>query len=263
MRTVKYFPILLCLFVAGAVAARAADPEQAVRQTVQRYYEACFAAQWKTAEQYVDRQSVELFRANPPSRFYKFEILKVEFHKGGREALVTAGVDMPVSQFGGRIMTLNAYTQWRLNKGKWYLVISPAPTLPVAMQAARSLPPAKKLVELQFDHIELDFGWKRQGDPVQVEFPFTNVSDHPVQVTVAFVSFCDCMKATVSKETVAPGESASVRFSIDDSTPFTFNFHQGIGVKVEPGGATMDVHVFGFLAPASENPPESEAPAKP
>ncbi|MBI4443054.1 MAG: DUF1573 domain-containing protein [Acidobacteria bacterium] len=256
MRSGKYFSILLCLFVGGAVAARAADPEQAVRQTVQRYYEACMAAQWKTAEKYVDRQSIEIFRANPPSRLLKYEIRKVEFRKEGQEAVVTVGVDSPVEQFGGRIMTLNAFTLWRLNKGKWYLVISPAPPLPVVMQAARLLPPPKKLVELQFDSPEADFGWKRQGDPVHLEFPFTNVSDHPVRVTASLVSICDCMSVTVSKETVAPGEKASVLFTIEDSTPFTFNFHQGIGIKAEPGGGILDLDIIGFFAPASENPPQ-------
>ena len=149
MRTGKYFLVLLCLFVAGALA-RAADPEQAVRQTVQRYYEACLAGKWKTAEQYVERESLEMFRANPPSKFYKYEIRKVEFHEGGREAVATVGVDMPVSQLGGRIMTLNAYTRWRLNKGKWYMFVSPSPPLPVAMQVPRTLPPPKKPEELQF-----------------------------------------------------------------------------------------------------------------
>ena len=38
MRTGKYFPILLCLFVAGAVAACAAEPEQAGLSRRQDFY---------------------------------------------------------------------------------------------------------------------------------------------------------------------------------------------------------------------------------
>ncbi|MBI4465097.1 MAG: DUF1573 domain-containing protein [Acidobacteria bacterium] len=262
MRIRNQFAVCVCLLVV-AMTAEAADPEKSLRETVQKFYQACIEGKWKTAEQYVDRESVEVFRSNPPSGFYKFQIQKVEFQKEGNEALVTLGLDTPVAQVGGKIMTLNAQTIWRASKGKWYMVISKAPPLPALMEAARLAQTAPKLLtELKFDYIQYDFDYRRQGDRIEVEFPFVNVSDHPVQVSASLVTFCDCITVKVTQDTISPGEKASVLFTLEDSTPFTFYYHQGIGVKVEPGGGTMNLHVIGFLAPAADNPPGGELPSE-
>ena len=264
VRPSKRFVSGICCLLIGTVMASAADPEKSLRETVQRFYQAALEAQWKTAEQYVDSQSRDLFRANPPGRFHKFEVRKVEFLKDKREALVTVGVDMPVAQIGGTVMTLNAQTVWRESKGKWYMLVNPAPPMPV-VKGITSAAVAKQvqLNELRFDYTEFDFGWKRQGDRVAIEFPFVNVSDHAVRVFASLVTTCNCITVSVSKETVAPGEKASVLFTLEDSTPFTFYYHQGIGVRVEPGDGSAILDIVGFLAPASENPPESAAPSNP
>ncbi|MBI4460924.1 MAG: DUF1573 domain-containing protein [Acidobacteria bacterium] len=260
MQKLSRFAYLSCLLILDIAVAVAADPKKSLEDTVTRFYEAYIHSQWKTAEKYVDRESIEVFRAQPKGGVLKYAIRKIELSEGGKEALVTLGLDQPVAQVG-RVMTLNVQTRWKLSKGKWYVVVASPPPLPAVMQAAP--PPAEKPVaELHFDYTEYDFGWKRQGDRIAVEFPFVNVSDHPVQVSAALVSECNCIEVNVSKETVAPGERASVLFMLI-SSPFTFYYHQGIGITIEPGGGSMILDIAGFLAPAADNPPTESSQATP
>ncbi|MBI3896112.1 MAG: DUF1573 domain-containing protein [Acidobacteria bacterium] len=255
------FACLCCVLSLGmAIIAEAADPRKSLEDTVNRFYEAYIQSKWKTAEKYVDRESIEVFRSQPKGGVSRYEIRKIELSEGGQEALVTMGLDTPVPQVG-KILTLNAETRWRLSKGKWYVIVGAPPPLTAVMQAT-SPPPVKPATELRFDYIEHDFGQKRQGDLILVEFPFVNVSDHPVQVTADLVSLCNCIEVKVSKNPVAPGERASVLFRLA-STPFTFYYHQGIGIKVEPGGGSMILDIVGFLAPAEYNPPTERSQATP
>ena len=260
MQKLGRFACLNCLLLLGITAAVAADPRKSLEDTANRFYEAYVQSKWKTAEKYVDSESIEVFRSQPKGGISRHEIRKIELLEGGKEALVTVGLDTPVPQLG-RVMTLNAQARWKLSKGKWYVVIGSPPPLPAAMQAAPP-PPEKPVSELRFDYTEYDFGWKRQGDRVQIEFPFVNVSDHPVQVTTGLVSECNCIEVKVSKETIGPGERASVLFMLI-SGPFTFYYHQGISIKVEPGGGTMLLDITGFLAPAADNPPTENSQATP
>ncbi|MBI3895241.1 MAG: DUF1573 domain-containing protein [Acidobacteria bacterium] len=260
MQKLSRFAYLCCLLSLAIAVAVAADPRKSLEDTVNRFYGAYIQSKWKTAEKYVDSESRDVFRVQPKGGVSRYEIRKIELSKDGQEAFVTVGLDTPVPQVG-KVLTLNAETRWKLSKGKWYVIVGSPPPLPAAMQAAPP-PAAKPANELRFDYIEYDFGWKRQGDRVEVEFPFVNISDHPVQVTAALVTDCNCIEVKVSKETIAPGERASVLFHLV-SSPFTFYYHQGIGIKVEPGGGSMILDITGFLAPAEYNPPTESSQATP
>ncbi|MBI2816753.1 MAG: DUF1573 domain-containing protein [Acidobacteria bacterium] len=258
--------VLVCCVIAvtAAVTATAADPQKKLEETLNRYYDAYIQSKWKTAEKYIDPESRDIFRSQPKPAILKYQIRNIELKPGGQQALATVGVDQEIPQFAGQVLTFNAITQWKLVKGKWYLFMAAPPPLPSVMKASQVVKPVSDnpTPDLKFDYREYDFGEKRQGDVIEIEFPFENIADHPVQVTASLVTLCNCIDVGVSKETVAPGEKADVRFKLK-SDPFTFYYHQGIGVKVEPGGGQAILDIVGFLFPAADNPtlPPNAKPA--
>ena len=253
MRRLRKLLWACCLLIVGVSAlARAADTPKKLDETLRRFYEAYTHGQWKTAEQFVDPESRDVFRSQTHPGILKYEIKKIEMKNEGTEALVTVGVDQAV-QMVGKVVTLSAQTQWRMVKGKWYMIIMAPPPIPAAMAGFHPTSD-RPTPDLKFETREFDFGRKTQGDVVTIEFPFVNVADHPVQVAASLVSFCNCIEVKVSKETVAPGESAKVLFKVDTS-PFTFYYHQGIGVTVQPGDGSAILDITGFLVPAADNPP--------
>ena len=255
-RLITMFCLVTCSF--AAIVRGADDNEKKkLEDTVGQFYEALSQSKWKAAEQFVEPESREAFRAQPKNSFSKYQLQKIDMQNEGKEAIVTVGVDMPVAVLGGKVLTLGAMTQWKLSKGKWLMVVG-TPPYPAGMASGGQAVSEKPTTDLRFDHHDFDFGQKRQGDAINVEFPFVNTTDHPVQVKASLVSICHCIEVKVSKETVAPGESASVIFKLD-STPYTFYFHQGIGVDVEPGDGKATLDVKGFLLPADSNPPLKES----
>ena len=63
---------------------------------------------------------------------------------------------------------------------------------------------------LAFAETELDFGTVFPGEPVQVEFPFTNASAQPIRIREV-VSTCGCVQAEPSQRRFEPGESGVIR----------------------------------------------------
>ncbi|OFV93852.1 MAG: hypothetical protein A3F68_08115 [Acidobacteria bacterium RIFCSPLOWO2_12_FULL_54_10] len=259
MTKLRYLATACFLLILSVHFSFAADPQKDIEKRVNEFYEAFSKGNMKTAEKFVHPESIQMFRAQAQSAILKYQLRKIDITPDGKEAFITMGVDSMVPLLG-KVMTLDAQTTWRIHKGKWYLALGAPP--PIHVLKAQEHPPDKKATELQFEKTAIDFGWKRQGDVVQVEFPFTNISDHAVTVSAALVSDCNCIEVQVTKPTLAPGEKSSVLFRVA-SSPFLLDYHQGIGIKVEPGGGILTLDVFGFLAPADQNPPTESTPASP
>lgn len=254
MRRSAGLTIVIFLFmVSAAQLGAAADPKKDLENTLHRFYDAYVQSKWSTAAQYVDPESRPVFLSQSKPGILKYEIRSIVLKNNGQGALVTVGVDQTVQMAGG-VITLNAQTEWRLARGKWYLYITAPPPLPASMKAAVKPTSDRPTSDLLFDYREFDFGIKRQGDVVSIEFPFKNATDHPIQVSASLVSLCNCIQVGVTKDTVAPGEKAAVWFKLK-SDEFSFYYHQGIGVSVTPGDGTAILDITGFLNPADQNPP--------
>ena len=259
MTKLRYFTSACLLLILSVHFSFAADPQKDIEKRVNEFYEAFHKGNMKTAEKYVHPESVQYFRSQSQSSIVKYQLRKIDITPDGKEAFITMGVDSLVPMLG-KVMTLDAQTTWRLHKGKWYLALGAPP--PIHVLKAMERTPDKNVTELQFEKTEIDFGWKNQGDVVQVEFPFTNISDHTVTVSAGLVSMCNCIEVQVTQPTLAPGEKSSVLFRVVTS-PFVFNYHQGIGLKVEPGGGIMNIDVYGFLDPVDQNQPTESTQTSP
>ncbi|RMD51522.1 DUF1573 domain-containing protein [Candidatus Parcubacteria bacterium] len=66
----------------------------------------------------------------------------------------------------------------------------------------------------KFDETEFDFGLvKQSGGIVQHKFPFTYNGDQPVNITL--VTSCGCTSAGIDKNTLYPGDSATITISFN------------------------------------------------
>lgn len=267
-RSIRVASLLLTL-IFSALHAFAGDPRKDLEESVNKFYDAYIKGNWKTAEKFVDPETVETFRAASKPTIYKYKLVDVQWITPAQHADVRVDVDVLVPQLTV-VTTIPARTQWKKIKGKWLFrdqAPPPPPTSPRIEDGFKAsgrniYNPDEKSVSLKFDKIDFDFGVRRQGDIVKIQFPFTNVSDHPVKVKAALGNECHCITVGVSKETLAPGEQAYVDFVLD-STPFTFYYGQGISVYVlGPPKEETILDVRGFLNPAKDNPPTPDSPSK-
>ena len=151
-------------------------------------------------------RTCNVFLAQVKPGLVKYVIQKIELQKGGKEALVTVGVDMPVEVIEA---TLPSYYFGRYSNGKWSMVISGAPPFQPRWLHRKSQPiPSRRIFAWIIRMLIL--GQNGRGIRLN-QFLFTNVTDHPVHVSASLTG--NCIQVGVTKESVGPGESTKVFFN--------------------------------------------------
>jgi len=67
----------------------------------------------------------------------------------------------------------------------------------------------------KFEYSSLDLGKVEQGSKIEGSFPFTNISNQPIEIDL--VSTCECTEAKWTRGPIQPGDSGAINFIFDSS----------------------------------------------
>jgi len=272
------FLTVVSLCVTSVSAKVASSSEQALRERAEQLYGALQRGDWRQAEKYLTKESKPVFRNLAKKPVAAYEIQSTKLDANGETAVVV--VQIPVAAgFAPIPMRFPQTTHWRLVKGNWYLQVSeshattpPALGMTGARPPASSPPPRLRSKDLKFESSRVSVGYVHKGEVKVAVFPFTNVSQHVVTVSVGQTG-CDCLRLKTAQKDFKPGEAGGIEFELDPST-LNFDVRQALTLTVlletEPEHAVTELTILAALTPdsaeamsPSSTPPPLPAPRKP
>ncbi len=234
------------------------SPLDGPRQQVHEFYSLLLRGRPKSAEKYVDPETLEIFRNFTNNRFLGFEIDTIELDKQSNNAAVTVQIIYQPLMFP-RPMKYPRKTIWRLAEdGQWLLkdFVIPEPIQPPLkmFDSSRNQQTEEAKPELlRFEENVVHFGELRQGDKRQALFRFANNSDQPV--TIAEVETgCICIKLVSELNTYGPGDTGELVFEFD-SEGYLRGYKQTIVVRTDPGELRSFLMVEADIQPRRDPKP--------
>jgi hypothetical protein len=270
---------VVSLFVTSVSAKVASSSEQALRERAEQLYGALQRGDWRQAEKYLTKESKPVFRNLAKKPVTAYEIQSTKLDTNGETAVVVVLIPFPTG-FAPLPMRAPQTTHWRLVKGNWYLQLSEShatlpeshATLPAlgmtgARPPASSPPQPLRSKDLKFESTRVSAGYVHKGEVKVAVFPFTNVSQHVVTVSVGQTG-CDCLRLKTTQKEFKPGEAGVIEFELDPST-LNFDVRQALTISVmletEPEHAVTELTILAALTPDSAEalPPSSAPPPLP
>lgn len=93
---------------------------------------------------------------------------------------------------------------------------------------------------------EFDMGEAPVGEKLKIDIPFVNGGDAPLVLTSVY-SDCSCVRATYSKDEVAPGDTANITVTFNSANRPATKFRKMIRVRSNARNAFKRIYVFGQL----------------
>jgi hypothetical protein len=252
------------LLAVGVPVMASSSGEEALRTRVDQLYAALEQGDWPRAEKYITKESKPFFRSQAKQPVPAHQIQSIKLGPGGDTATVV--VQIPVSSPMMPQPTLKPQTtQWRRVRGVWFWEF--AKPDPNAMQSlldaarhppAPTPPPPPVPDELKFESVWVGLEPVHHGEVRVARFPFTNVSNHDVEVEILQLP-SDCLRMKPHQKLFKPGESGVLEFEFDPSNlPFngTQPYTVTVWLQTHPGGARAILTIAALLEPGNAPPPK-------
>ena len=253
---------LLAWMPAGA--ADQSDPAEVERlsQRVSGYFTAVCAGQFDQARQFILPQSKDAttFGRSPKSRITGFSIVEVTLEEGHRSAVATIKLEVLAPIMVGRF-TVDRKFRWRKESGEWFFDPADPPKENSNLfkeyfldkQAARTNPKPGKTptpLQVEFEETVHEFEWVLQGDPVQLRFPFRNLTSDDLVVKKIYGPDW-LIKDRTEKRLIPAGEAGEIVVDVNTSN-LRLDIGQDIFVRFEPIKEMVKLRIKGRVFTAED-----------
>ncbi len=207
-RQVLFLALLFLLAGTANPQSPAAPQSKQERQLVERVegiYKLFVSGDWRKIEPFVSEDTRDIWFAQPKGAIESFEIKGVTVAPDGKRADVTVMVTFFVPQ-ANATYTMPQKSEWVYEKGKWFLTVTPPPSLLEMFQAMGAPPqPEQAVSPVVFDQNPILLPKAAVGSEVVVKVSFQNVTPHVVTVQELGTT-CACLKAEMNTMELRPTE---------------------------------------------------------
>jgi Protein of unknown function (DUF1573) len=259
------FALVFC-WTPGQAKPENQGREQALRQRVEAYYSLEQVGRYKEAEDYILPDSRETYESTQKGPFLGYKIQSVTFDSQGRSARVTVLIRSFVGKVGSKPLDMPYTTQWRLEKGKWFLwlakKVSASPLQYLREHSGKGAPPAPAL---EWKGHNYNLATVILGEKKVARFPFKNVSGHTVTISKV-ITGTPLLKVEDYKKEYKPGESGelAVEFHADEVMG---DWGDTLVIETEPGNQHSFLTVRAYIPPpprdVTPEPPNTKSPLPP
>jgi hypothetical protein len=192
------------------------DAAERLRARAEAVYQHILAAEWTKVDPFITEETRNHWAGEQKNPILAYRISKVEIAPTGKTAEVTALVTWKYARVQ-QPLTSAQKTKWVLREPEWFLSYDrpSAPPLQSIFQSAAEVKPAP--APLVFDTQEVR--WKEGQSEIRVPFKMTIPGPLPAR-GVGAQAGCQCVKASLAKNSYAPGEKGEMVLTRNPQAPW-------------------------------------------
>ncbi|MXZ34669.1 MAG: DUF1573 domain-containing protein [Acidobacteria bacterium] len=249
---------------AGSSVAGQDDPAdlERLRQRVSGYFTAVHSGQFAAAEQFILHRSRDSFGRGRKqrSRITGFSIVEVTPEGGRGSAVVAVKLEVMAPIVAGRFPVQQKF-RWKKESGEWFFDPADPPRTNsnlfqeyyLEKQSARANPKAgegPQPVSVEFEETAHEFEWVLQGDPVQIRFPFRNLTSDDLVVKKIYGPDW-LIEDRTEKRLIPAGESGEIVVDVNTAN-LRLEIGQDIFVRFEPIKELVKLRIKGRVFTAED-----------
>lgn len=254
--------------------------DQALRERVNKFYQAHVDGKWRLADQVVAEDSKDQFFAMSKPRYLKFEVLRISYTEDFAKATVVTVVEAEFNLRGNKVPSkAPVTTNWKVIDGDWFWYVdermtreqttpmgtmrggpgSDVPNRPAGMPAdfAAIMNDPKRKAELAKSFLE-----KVTINKTEVTLPsdkpgsetveVSNALEGPIQLSVDTQGVLKGFSAALDKNEINPGGKAVVKLKYEPAGQEIKPLKVVVRVEQTSQAFVIEVH---FAEPAPEKAP--------
>ena len=258
--------MLLAWMPAGARsgAADQSDPADLERlsRRVSGYFTAVCAGRFDQARQFILPQSLDASTLDRSrrSRITDFNVTEITLEEGNRSAVAEIKLEVLAPIMTGRF-TVEKKFRWKKESGEWFFDPADPPKESSNLfqeyfldkRAARANPKSGETpppLKVEFEETVHEFEWVLQGDPVQLRFPFRNLTSNDLVVTKIYGPDW-LIEDRTEKRLIPAGEASEIVVDVNTSN-LRLDFGQDIFVRFEPIKEMVKLRIKGRVFTAED-----------